>query len=399
MAPTALRDPTIWRGEDGFFAAAGGDPTGAGVAGSFELKVEDTKGAFLRSLAARSGFDVSGLGVSALLGTVGPTRQLQIGRYRAGKFSFAPIAPNETAPFKTALGTSVVEEAADLDGNGVSDLTLRSSSASGIDTIRVWPDVAVDNPYELRNVRREWVVQATGDLDGDGSGDLVWRYTATGSPDSGASFIWYQDKGRYQLAKRRGGAPLGWEILGAADITADGADDLLYLSPSRELRALIAAPDRTCVNIGAGTVGKGEAPLYFADFFNTGGSALASMDTSTGDVKLYTFDGSALALSTPPGTEAVNAPCTRSDLSVAPRITLLGRIDPSWLPLALGDFTGDDILDIVWATPDRRLVLWRLISPSRVEVNSDAGRIPDELTVIQTNSGAAVTPQRLSGYV
>jgi hypothetical protein len=324
------------------------------------------------SLALRGGMDIDGQGASQLLLRNG-TGQMVAGRLSNNVFSFTSIADPGALYNVVAAG--------DLDGNGKSDLVYQTQSmdASGRVTTNAWRDFQPGAAITMRLVKPEWVVQASADLDGDGYGDLLLRWTGDdGIPnDNGVSYIWFQTTGgAYAALRKRGGAPLNWSMLGAADLDGDGAADLLYLSPTNQLRALMATSGRTCANLSAGTVPSGFKVLKFADFTGGRRGDLLLRD-NTGAMQLMTLDARGVIL--PPYTgnpDDTNASCTSSTQSVANAFISLPPSDPTWTYYASGDFNGDGITDVVWLQPNGRLAVWLMNANNVPTVIADAGAIP-----------------------
>lgn len=177
-------------------------------------------------LSMRGGIDIDGLGKSVLL-VRSAAAQMQAGRLVNNQFQFSAL-PDPGPNFRLVA-------VADFDGNGKSDLAYQDMTQLGeFGDVRVKPNFAAVGDYPLRTVKRAWIVQAVGDLDGDGFGDMAFRFTGDdGIPnDTGVSYVWFQKAaGNYDMFRKRGGAPLSWTLLGAADLNSDGAADMIYISP------------------------------------------------------------------------------------------------------------------------------------------------------------------------
>ena len=252
--------------------------------------------------------------------------------------------------------------AVDLDGNGPADLVFQDLTQGGLDTpadVRVWRDLDPINSMLLRQVKPAWKVEAAGDLDGDGFGDLVWRYGVAGSPDTGVSYIWFTDGTAVTKVRKRGGAPLDWTLLGTADLNGDKAADMIYISPTNQVRVLMATAARTCANLGAGIIPAGFKALKIADFTGNGRGDILLRHTDTGETRLMALDARGLSLPAPTADpEDRNASCTGSTLVVNTAITPLAMTDPTWNFFAAVDLDGDGIVDIVWQQPNGMLIVW-----------------------------------------
>jgi hypothetical protein len=297
------------------------------------------------------GANIDGGTTSALLVRSPAAAQLQAGRLVNNQFQFTALT-DPGANYR-------IVAAVDLDNNGKAELIFQDTTQGDFGDVSVWRDFNSANRFLLRSVKRVWDVQAVGDLDGDGFGDLVWRYTVVDSPDTGVSYIWFINGSSVAQVRKRGGAPLTWTLLGAADLNGDKALDMIYVSPDNQIRVLMATPSRTCANLSAGSVPTGYTALKFGDF--TGGKRgdMLVRNNATGAVQLLSLSAAGLTL--PPYAGAPddpNASCTASSLVVSSSARTLPATDPSMQFYAAGDFNGDGILDIVWLNSDGTLTLW-----------------------------------------
>jgi hypothetical protein len=332
-------------------------------------------------LSRRGGIDLDGQGRSAIVVSGSSGSQLLAARLVNTAFQWTTL-PGPGPDFRVIAPI-------DFSGDGKSDLpVLRETplNANGQGSAQFWPNFSNTAPVLLRDVRPAWDVQAVGDLDGDGFGDLVWRFRGM-SPnidDQGVSYIWFTNGTALSQVRKRGGAPLTWTLLGAADLNADGAADMVYVSPTNTMRVLMATPNRTCANLNGGSIPAGFTALKIADFTGQGRGDILIRNASTGEVRLISLNATGLTL--PPYTGAPddpNASCTGSSLSVTQTSFNLGTVNLAWTLYATGDFNGDGIYDIVWNRPDNALVLWQLTpSGGTPTIINNAGVPPANTTAL-----------------
>ncbi len=340
--------------------------------------------------AAGAGVDLDGDGKSEIV-MRSATGQLLTGRLVNNQFQFAPKADPGTN-FRL-LGI------ADFDGNGKSDLAYQNMKQGVTGEVHVWPDFVSTNDFLLRSVKTSWDVQAVGDLDGDGYADLVWRYlgfTADRPDDTGVSYIWFTNGRSVTQVRKRGGAPLNWQLIGAMDFNGDGAADMVYVSPDRQIRLLMATPNRTCANVSAGTIPLGFSVVKLGDFTGNRLGEIVIRNAETGQVWMMQIDATGLTLPAPTANpDDPNASCTPSALSATTSLYIFANAPPTWQFFAAGDLNGDGRTDIVWLLPDGSLAVWLMNAVGKaptVTMLDNAGVAPGgyaamEVHAAQTSNG------------
>ncbi len=248
----------------------------------------------------------------------------QLGRYNIAtqQFSFTAIADVGTE--KSLLG------AGDMAGIERTQLITRNANDE------VFAEFAMSQT-QLRRARAEWSLEAVSDLNGDGKADMVWRYLKPGTNDSGVIFAWYMnDTPTLNVAdvKHRGGAPLSWSLIGATDMDGDGKGDLIWLSPTNDLRSLTSKANRTWVNEQLGQLPSGYSIIKLGDI-NADSKGDILFKDATGRVKVWLMNGATIAL-----------------------VADLPNVEATTQFYAAGDFDGDGTMDIVWKRADGTLTLW-----------------------------------------
>ncbi|MBC7622672.1 MAG: Ig-like domain repeat protein [Aeromicrobium sp.] len=296
-------------------------------------------------------------GLQALLLRSDEGRSL-VGTLNNGQLQF--IAVSDPGPDFRLL------QVADLDGNTVPDLIFQNLRQGESGDVRVWKDASANADRTLRSVKLTWRLEAVGDLDGDGFGDIVWRFTgqSPNADDTGVSYVWFTDGSDVTRVRKRGGAPLSWQLLGAVDINADRAADMIYVSPEQQLRVLVATAGRTCANFAAGSIPAGFVALKAGDFTGSKRGEILIRELATGQNRILVLDGTSLILPPPTANpDDPNAACTPTTQAIQQTVRPLATADASWRLFATADLNGDGILDLIWLKPGGILAVW-LLAPN-----------------------------------
>jgi hypothetical protein len=277
----------------------------------------------------------------------------QVARWDGTKFTFTTV--------EDVGGDWSVLGAGDVTGTGTSALISRNLASN----VRIDLTMPPVNGSVVRNAKPEWVAEAVGDLDGDGKADILWRYIKPGTDDSGVTFAWFMGGSETTVnvneVKYRGGAPLSWNLIGIIDLDGDRRGDIVWVSPTGQIRALMGQPGRTWVNTFVAQLPTGYTILKLGDVDGDGKGDIVLRDTN-GYVKVWRMDG-----------------------VIVKREWDLPTTDKRWQFYGAGDFDGNGTMDLVWVQPDGTLVAW-LINPTNVPfptVFPDAGRAPTGLVPVE----------------
>jgi trimeric autotransporter adhesin len=296
-------------------------------------------------LANRQLLDIDGNGFSVIVlrgsGNTESSQKLSgtktlIGRFDGVKFNFTEI-PDAGTDWDV-LG------AGDFIGSGRTALLARNAA----EQVRINLNLSTTDGTLLRTAKRDWEVDAIGDLDGDGRADILWRYMKPGSNDSGVTFAWFMDGNAanntvsVNEVKHRGGAPLNWNLIGMVDLDGDRRSDIIWQSPTGQLRTLLGQAKRGFINQPIAQLPVGYTITKLGDFDGDGRGDIM-LANPQGQLKLWTLE-----IATASTTQRINI---HNDLAITPPPT-------GWKFYAAGDFDGNGTMDIVWIKPDNSLALW-----------------------------------------
>ena len=308
--------------------------------------------------------------------------QISIGKFSNNVLQFSTMADPGPGTRLVAIG--------DFDRSGRPDLAFQGPPTGAFGDIKSWNQFSATNEFLWRQVKTVWDVQAVGDMDGDGVDDLVWRYMAPDPQDTGVSFIWF-GSGTFggttpvvAQPRKRGGAPLDWQLLGALDINNDGAADMLYLNPAGQFRFLVATLARTCANFASSNIPAGFTALKFAKF-RGGTSAEVLIRNAAGTTQLLSFTG--VGLTPPMFTGNPDDPlvaCTSTPLTIPMTTISLPVADPTWTFYAAADLDNNGTVDIVWRRPTGQLTVWLMNANGTLSTSlANVGTAPVGFSVMQ----------------
>jgi len=116
--------------------------------------------------------------------------------------------------------------AGDLDGDGVSDLFLRSRSTDNLVLLRHVLGPQLSGVQIAGGLSSDWQLLLTGDYDADGGTDLLWRSRA-----NGAIVVCLMNDLEIRACGSPFTMPATHTLLGAADFSGDGRSDVSFRDP------------------------------------------------------------------------------------------------------------------------------------------------------------------------
>jgi hypothetical protein len=116
--------------------------------------------------------------------------------------------------------------AGDLDGDGVSDLFLRSRSTGNLFALRNVLAPQLSGGQIAGGLSSEWQLLLSGDYDADGSTDLLWRSRVTGT-----IFVCLMKDLESKACGSPFTMPATHTLLGAADFSGDARADVSFRNP------------------------------------------------------------------------------------------------------------------------------------------------------------------------
>ena len=230
------------------------------------------------------------------------------------------------------LGTRVPDEHGaphDVDGDGTSDVLVHDPGARTLALWRMQGQDVVAVPPQAHAAGLSPV--ATGDLDGDGRTDVLWRDGA------GGLHLWSAWNDAWQEAAVGGPAlPASTTILGAADFTGEGRDQLLLLDTAAQSIGYAS------VEV-SGLVDRVQASL-------PPGATLAGSGDLDGDGR-----HDLLWLT---GTRELVVWWSNAAFGEASATLAGGPLPQGWVLSGVGDVTGDGHADLVFFHDVRAQMMW-----------------------------------------
>jgi hypothetical protein len=214
-----------------------------------------------------------------------------------------------------------------------------------------------------------WSVAGVGDFNGDFRSDILWRNT------DGSLAVWTMNGSSIMSsnAVTSGGATVtpdsSWNVAGVGDFNGDGKKDILWRSSTTgevsvwtmNGSAITSSGDLTSGGVAVkpdsswGVAGIGD--------FNGDGNSDILWRNSNGSLAVWLMNGSAITSS---------ATITFNGATVAP--------DASWHVVEVGDFNGDGRSDVLWRNDSGAMTEWLMSGATIMS------------TVTPSSGGASVSP-------
>jgi hypothetical protein len=262
----------------------------------------------------------------------------------------------------------------DLDGDGKDDILWQDNSGNA--AIWIMNGTTFSSSISLGNVGSDWQVTGTGYFIDRPTGDILWRNSSTGAmamwpmesaPDAGTVIP--------GEVVNYGQISLDWQVVGTADLNADGTTDILwrntttgdvaiwFLTNNEGQFQILSTVDLGAVSLNWSVVGTG-------DFNGDDNSDILWRNNLTGDLAVWLMKNGALLSS--------------GDMGLVPL---------NWAVAAVGDYNGDGKSDILWhcttgggSCNAGDLAVW-LMNGTSVSSSISSGNVGTSWQVQSVNAG------------
>lgn len=289
---------------------------------------------------------------------------------------------NQTFPVIAQFRATVVPFAGirgDVSGDGLSDLIFRNASAGTVTTWEMNGTTTLRS--RLQAAGSAYTLSAIGDFNGDGRADLAWTnaaYRVVLFLSTGTGFT------STSVSTAFGSA---WTLEGAGDFNGDGRDDLVFRNAAAgkiEVWIMNGATVAGRINQNAGTEftigaigdfnGDGRDDIAWTNaarrvvmFLSNGTSFVSITPTFDYGAALGTLvgagdingDGNADLIFRNVGTQTVNwREATNTTTGINLGAARSQGAGSAYTLSSIGDYNGDGMADLVWASTERRLAMF-----------------------------------------
>jgi feruloyl esterase len=261
--------------------------------------------------------------------------------------------PQWTRPVQTATH--------DFNADVISDVLWRDNQGN----VGTWlmNGTSVASATMLGNVPLTWSAVGLRDFNGDGYADVLWRDSA------GDVGIWLMDGATVSQATMLGNVPTTWSVAATGDFNGDGFADILWRDTAGNVGiwfmngtsnvALNTPGTSSSVSI-LSTAVIGNVPLTWTIAGSDSNGDIFWRNTATGDVAMWTMNGSTV-------TQSVD----------------LGTVPLNWTIAGVGDFDGNGSADILWRDNSGNVGIW-LMNGTSILSTAVLGNVPLNWTIAQT---------------
>jgi hypothetical protein len=234
-----------------------------------------------------------------------------------------PPPPPPPPPAPPPVSTTAFPRSRDFDGDGKGDILTMSTTGSSVIMALMNGTTKLSQATIAAPASSGWCALTTGDFNGDGKADILWQNNTT------QDLVIYEMNGTAKLSGSgavnvKPGA--GWKVVATGDFNADKSSDIVLQNGSQ---VEIWLMNGTTQLPGSGVVST-PAPSGFkvigtADFNGDGDADILWQNTSTGQMQIWTMNGSTLVSST----------------------TIANNPGSAWRAVTTGDFDADGHPDIL----------------------------------------------------
>jgi hypothetical protein len=225
----------------------------------------------------------------------------------------------------------------DFNGDGKSDLLWRNDAGTVRDWLGQSNGAFAGNVVNLNEtISNDWHIAGSGDFNGDGRVDFLWRH------NDGTVLDWLgQPNGSFIAnANLNINVPNDWHIAGTGDFNGDGYDDILWRADDGTVRDWLGQSNGAFAGNVANlnTVVPNDWHIVGTGDFNGDGRTDILWRSDDGTVRDWIGQSN--------GAFAGNV------------VNLNQTIPTDWHIVAIGDYNGDALDDLLWRNNDGTVTDW-----------------------------------------